>query len=88
MLMGMLAERGIDPQTVGYIGDDLNDYRPMSMVGFKACPANSCKESKAISDYISPIQGGQGAVRDVIEMLLTKRGEWEKTIKKIYGTGI
>ncbi|MBE2273161.1 MAG: 3-deoxy-D-manno-octulosonate 8-phosphate phosphatase, partial [Flavobacteriales bacterium] len=45
--------------------------RPVS-----ACPENSVPEVKAISDYICPIQGGKGAVRDVIEQVMKVQGKW------------
>lgn len=73
---------------VGYIGDDLNDYTPMSLCGFKGCPADSCSEIKEIADYVSSVPGGHGAVRDVIEHILKERGEWDKCICEIYNAGI
>ena len=44
------------------MGDDLPDISMMKISGISACPENSVPEVKAISDYISPIQGGKGAV--------------------------
>ena len=73
---------------IGYIGDDLNDYQPMQLAGFIGCPKDSCSEIKHIADYISPIEGGHGAVRDIIEHILRESGEWDIIVKNAYGVGI
>ena len=58
------------------MGDDLPDISMMKISGISTCPENSVPEVKAISDYISPIQGGKGAVRDVIEQVMKIQGKW------------
>ena len=82
-----LSEHNIQKNEIGFIGDDLNDYDAMRLVSFVACPADSCREVRAISGYISEKKGGCGAVRDCIEHLLEEYGEWDAIIKKIYNTG-
>jgi 3-deoxy-D-manno-octulosonate 8-phosphate phosphatase (KDO 8-P phosphatase) len=59
-----------------YMGDDLPDYEVMSKVGIATCPANSAHEIKAISAYVSPISGGDGCVRDIIEQTLRLQDNW------------
>jgi 3-deoxy-D-manno-octulosonate 8-phosphate phosphatase (KDO 8-P phosphatase) len=49
----------------------------MQMCGLKACPADAINEIKAIADYISPIKGGEGCVREVIENVLKLNNHWE-----------
>ena len=58
------------------MGDDLPDMGMMRISGISACPENSVAEIKLMSDYISPIQGGKGAVRDVIEQVMKVQGKW------------
>ncbi|WP_304344227.1 HAD family hydrolase [Chryseobacterium koreense] len=58
------------------MGDDLPDISMMKISGISACPQNSVAEVKAMSNYISPIQGGKGAVRDVIEQVMKVQGKW------------
>lgn len=87
-LRKFMNENGISKSEIAYIGDDLNDLSPMSLVGFVGCPANSCHEIINRADYVSIIDGGYGAVRDVIEYLLKKRGEWDNAVVDIYGIGI
>ena len=66
----------IDPKHVVYMGDDLPDIPPMGMVGLAAAPQNAVAEVKAISDYVSHKNGGEGCVRDIIEQVLKVRGDW------------
>ena len=87
-LNGFIEEQGLNASQIGYIGDDLNDLPAMKMVGYVACPADSCVEVKNIANYISTVKGGYGAVRDAIEHLLRESNEWEDAIKDIYGIGI
>lgn len=58
------------------MGDDVPDLEMMRISGISACPENSVAEVKLISDYISPVQGGKGAVRDVIEQVMKVQGKW------------
>ncbi|UJF30846.1 HAD hydrolase family protein [Kaistella sp. 97-N-M2] len=58
------------------MGDDLPDVQIMKISGISACPNNAVPEVKEISDYISPIEGGKGAVRDVIEQVMKIQGKW------------
>jgi 3-deoxy-D-manno-octulosonate 8-phosphate phosphatase (KDO 8-P phosphatase) len=83
-LRELFAERGITPEQAVYIGDDLNDYTAMSLCGYKACPSGSATEIKAIADYVSPFDGGHGAVRDIVEKLLKDSGRWGELLAR-YG---
>ena len=69
---------GLKPSEVAFVGDDIPDIKMMKVSGISACPPNSVAEVKAISDYISPIYGGKGAVRDVIEQVMKVQGNWEE----------
>lgn len=58
-----------NPEEIAYIGDDLNDLECIDYCGWTACPADAVIELKRQVDYISVLNGGKGAVRDVIEVL-------------------
>lgn len=60
-----------------YMGDDMPDLQVMKEVYFPCCPADACNEIKQVSKYISPYEGGQGCVRDVIEKVLKLNDCWE-----------
>ena len=64
----------INPEQVLYMGDDIPDYLVMNLVGLPCCPADAVQEIKQISKYISPINGGKGCGRDVIEKVLKLNG--------------
>lgn len=59
-----------------YMGDDLPDYHAIEKAGIGACPNDAVKEIREVADYISPKNGGQGCVRDVIEQTLMAQGKW------------
>ena len=69
-LKKILSKKGINECNTVYIGDDLNDYEAMIICGYKASPFNAVNEIKLICDYVSPYDGGSGAVRDICERYL------------------
>jgi 3-deoxy-D-manno-octulosonate 8-phosphate phosphatase (KDO 8-P phosphatase) len=66
----------INPENVLYMGDDIPDFHVMKLVGLPTCPQDARPEIKAISKYISHINGGKGAVRDVIEQVMKVQEKW------------
>tara|TARA_Y100001978_G_scaffold129960_1_gene116130 strand:+ start:175 stop:693 length:519 start_codon:yes stop_codon:yes gene_type:complete len=71
-----LSNNKINPDEVLYMGDDIPDYRCLKFSGISTCPKDACVEIREICDYISHINGGKGAVRDVIEQTLRVQGKW------------
>lgn len=63
-------------EEVLFMGDDLPDHEIMCRVGIAACPNDAATEIKAICQYISPRNGGEGCVRDVIEQVMKVQGKW------------
>ena len=66
----------INPEHVLYMGDDIPDYHVMKLVGLPTCPQDASPEIKGICKYISHINGGKGAARDVIEQVMKVQGKW------------
>ncbi len=58
---------------VAYIGDDLNDLEVIKMVGLGCCPADANAKVKEVADYITKAKGGEGAVREVTDLILNSR---------------
>lgn len=79
-----IKSRKLDPDEIGYVGDDINDYYAMHLAGYVACPHDACSEVKQIADYISPVCGGKGAFRDVIEQIIGAE-DWETVTKELFG---
>jgi 3-deoxy-D-manno-octulosonate 8-phosphate phosphatase (KDO 8-P phosphatase) len=71
-----LRETGIRSENVAYMGDDLPDYHVMNKVALAACPADAAVEIREISHYISPLPGGAGCVRDLLEQTLRVQDKW------------
>ena len=59
-----------------FIGDDVPDIPVLQKVGLSACPVDSIQEVLSMVDYVSPFQGGRGAVRDILEKLLKVKDLW------------
>ncbi|SHM96131.1 KdsC family phosphatase [Mucilaginibacter sp. OK098] len=71
-----LEEKSISPENVLYMGDDIPDLEVMKYVGLPVCPADAVEEIKAICKYVSPLAGGKGCARDVIEKVLKIQDKW------------
>ncbi|MEY2905111.1 MAG: hypothetical protein RJA52_1127 [Bacteroidota bacterium] len=66
----------ITRQEILYMGDDIPDIAVFDHVGIACCPNDAITEIKNKADYISPINGGHGCVRDVIEKVLRMKKDW------------
>ena len=66
----------LEEEGILYMGDDIPDYHVMRRVGLACCPCDAVPEIMAISKYISPLKGGEGCVRDVIEKVLKLNKAW------------
>lgn len=75
ILKAYMLKNNLNGEQFAYIGDDVNDYKAMSLCTFKACPADATLEIKRICDYVSRYKGGHGAVRDICEYLLRHVGK-------------
>lgn len=67
-------------ENVAYIGDDVNDIDCMKVCYLKACPADAINEVLGIVDYVCKSNGGNGAVRELIDLInysLEKNTAWD-----------
>lgn len=81
-LNDILKVTGLNLAEVAYIGDDIIDISILKAVGFSACPKDATQDVKNNSLYISALNGGEGVVRDVIEIIMKSQGAWEKVLDK------
>lgn len=58
-------------EEIAYIGDDLIDYECMKLCRLSGCPSDAVKEVKKIANFISSYKGGEGAVREFIEWIVS-----------------
>ncbi len=73
-----LTEKQLSWDEVLFMGDDIPDMQAMKKVAIACCPIDAVHEVKEISAYISPVSGGHGCARDVIEKVLKIRGHWNE----------
>ena len=66
----ILLSLDITFKEVAYIGDDVNDIEAMEMCGFTACPSDAVEEVRKQVDFVSDFSSGNGAVRQICEMIL------------------
>ncbi len=71
-----MQRSGVQSTEICYMGDDLPDLPPLRKSALACCPADAAPEVMAACDYISPLPGGKGCVRDVIEKVLKLQGKW------------
>ena len=76
----LLDNYDLDPETILYIGDDVPDIPVMEKVGLGCCPADAVSDVKAMADYVSHKNGGEGCVRELIEQVLRVQGKWRLDI--------
>ncbi len=67
---------------VCYVGDDLPDLAPIQSVGLGVAVADAAEEVRQAAAYVTSQPGGQGAVRELIELILKNTNRWETTIRK------
>jgi 3-deoxy-D-manno-octulosonate 8-phosphate phosphatase (KDO 8-P phosphatase) len=77
----ILADARLDPSEVAYVGDDLTDVVVMRRVGLAIATGNAKPEVKAIAHYVTRNLGGQGAVREVVELLLKAQNRWGEILR-------
>ncbi|MGL4858905.1 MAG: 3-deoxy-manno-octulosonate-8-phosphatase KdsC [Enterobacteriaceae bacterium] len=74
----LLATLSLQPHQTAYIGDDLIDWPVMALCGLAVSVANGHPLLRAKAHYVTRIQGGHGAVREVCDLLLQAQGKLEQ----------
>jgi 3-deoxy-D-manno-octulosonate 8-phosphate phosphatase (KDO 8-P phosphatase) len=77
---GILVRAGVTDEEVAYIGDDLPDLPILGRVGLAVAVADAVVEVKRAAHYITTVRGGEGAAREVVELILKAQGRWKKAI--------
>lgn len=73
-VLGNLSEKyGIPFEQMAYIGDDVNDVQALMVVGYAAAPSDCVKQVRRVVHYVCKKKGGEGAVREVIDRILSAK---------------
>ena len=70
----IMAEAGVTAEETAYIGDDVIDITVFNNCGVSFCPRDAHPVVRSVSDYVCHLDGGNGAVREVCDLILTARG--------------
>jgi 3-deoxy-D-manno-octulosonate 8-phosphate phosphatase (KDO 8-P phosphatase) len=76
--LAMLDRHGIAPSEAAFVGDDFPDLAVLRLVGLPVAVGNAVPEIRAACSVHLTRHGGRGAVRELAELLLKARGEWER----------
>lgn len=76
VLKQWIVDNGLKAESVAFVGDDLPDYESMVYAGLAVAPADAADEIKEIATYISPITGGYGVARDILEEIMKAQDNW------------
>ena len=76
-LSGFMERNGLRWHEILFMGDDLPDIAVLRQAGMPCCPSDAVVEVKKVAKYISPLTGGTGCVRDVIEKVLKLNDHWQ-----------
>jgi 3-deoxy-D-manno-octulosonate 8-phosphate phosphatase (KDO 8-P phosphatase) len=80
----LLERRGLAWEDCAFVGDDLADLPLLTRVGLPVAVANAVAEVKAAARVVTAVAGGHGAVREVAELILKARGEWQGLLTKYF----
>jgi 3-deoxy-D-manno-octulosonate 8-phosphate phosphatase (KDO 8-P phosphatase) len=78
----ILTRAGVTDDEVAYVGDDLPDLPILKRVGLAIAVANAMPEVKRAAHFTTAHPGGDGGVREAVELILKSQGRWEELVAK------
>jgi len=78
----LLAEAGVGPSEVAFVGDDVVDIPLMRRSALAVAVADAGRDTRAAAHYVTQLPGGFGAVREVCELVLKAQGRWAELMKR------
>ncbi|MEW6026441.1 MAG: HAD hydrolase family protein [Planctomycetota bacterium] len=81
-LKKILAKHKLSPGEICYIGDDLPDIPVMKKAGFAVATNNARPEVRKYAHYVTRLNGGKGAVREVAEKILKTQNKWKFILQR------
>jgi 3-deoxy-D-manno-octulosonate 8-phosphate phosphatase (KDO 8-P phosphatase) len=76
-----LAQAQVTGDEVAFVGDDLTDLPLMAQSGLAVAVADAVAEVRARAHYVTAATGGNGAIREVVELILKAQGRWDDLVK-------
>ena len=78
----ILADEGLEDDEIAYMGDDVVDLPVLRQVGFSVAVADASESLRSYVDYVTLLNGGRGAVREIAEIILKGQGLWDGIMKR------
>ena len=79
----ILRKANLDWEDACFMSDDINDLAVLDRVGMPIAVANARREIKNIAKYTTIYEGGQGAVREICDKIITAYGKWPTIIEQL-----
>ncbi len=76
----ILIDTAVTDTQVAYMGDDIVDLAVLRRVGLSAAPGDAVAEVRSGVDFVSTRNGGDGAVREMVELILRTQGHWTSIV--------
>ena len=77
---GLLKRAGVSWRELCYVGDDLFDLGALRRAGVGVSVDDGLAEARKLADYVTRLPGGQGAIREIAELILKAQGKWDSVI--------
>jgi len=81
----LCAQFGVALDAVAFVGDDLLDVPALQRVGLGVAVADAVPEVRAAAHVVTKARGGEGAVRECVELILRAQGRWRPTVDAFVG---
>lgn len=78
----ILSEEGLEDADICYVGDDVTDLPLMRRAGLAVAVADATDDTKEHAHLITEHNGGRGAVREVIELILKTQEKWQAVMAR------
>ncbi len=82
--MELLKTTELHWEDISYMGDDVVDLGLLKRAGVAIGVPDGVEETKTISHYVTKARGGDGAVREVVELILRAQGKWERLVEEFF----
>ncbi|HBB98507.1 MAG TPA: phenylphosphate carboxylase subunit delta [Blastocatellia bacterium] len=78
----IIADAHVAVEECCFIGDDLSDIGVMRLVGLAVAVADAAEDTKRAAHHVTALNGGAGAVREVIELILKAQDRWDELVEQ------
>ena len=77
-----MKKAGVDWDQTCFVGDDLFDLGALKRAGLSVSVADGLEEARGVADYVTRQPGGEGAIREIAEVILKAQGKWERIVEE------